>query len=565
MTKPKDPFTTDPAAEKQPPRPFAELALVDDTRLDQAPKGFDHVQEFLGRFGYLTDDSEVPGTGDEGGKALAAKVTGVLDSDTSSALAGYQNFHGLRPTGLFDEATREMMTRSRCALPDRPGVLPLAFSTTCAWNRTALTYAFDAGTADVAGDDERQSVRNAFITWSAAAPLAFREVPTTQNPDILIRWGNANCGDADMAGGVLAHADYPPGCGFYGNAIPRPFHFDDQEHAWVIGAAASSYDVETIALHEIGHILGLQHSSTAGAVMFPTVSANSTTRVLTNDDLEGIRRLYPPTGPLFVKHSGKCLDIEGISAANGADAQQWDYWGGGNQVFRIEWVEAGHYKIVATHSNRVLDIEGQGTANGALVHQWDWWGGNNQRFRLDPVGHGYYAIVAKHSNRVFDVSGISQNSGAKIVQWDWWGGDNQRWRVGPAPITSLHSGKVIDVSGISRAAGALVIQWRYWGGANQRLRLDPVGDGYYRIMVEHSGMCLDVEGISTANGARIIQWPYWGGDNQKWKPEGVGNGYVKFTAKHSGRCLDVSNISVNDGAQLIQWDYLGGNNQKWRL
>ncbi|HVK19815.1 MAG TPA: RICIN domain-containing protein [Actinokineospora sp.] len=548
---------------KTPPD-FA-AAAVAEARVDEAPDGFDQVQEYLRRFGYLTDDTNVEQADELGAKAAEAKVTGTLDSDTSTALAQFQAVNSLSVTGVFDEATRGLMAQSRCLLPDPPAPSPLAFSTACAWNKNALTYAFDAGTGDVAGDDERQAVRNAFITWSAAAPLAFREVATNQSPDLVIRWGNANCGDTDMTGGTLAHCDYPPGCGYYGNAIPRPLHFDDQEHAWGLGTA-SAYDVESIALHEIGHFLGLQHSSDTSAVMYAYApSAGSTKRVLTTDDIEGIRKLYPPTGPIFVKHSGKCLDIEGQSTANGADAHQWDYWGGNNQIFKIEWVETGHYRLIAQHSNKVVDIEAQGTGNGALVHQWDWWGGNNQRFRLDPVGHGYYRIVAKNSGRCLDVSGISQNSGAKIVQWDWWGGDNQRWRVGPAPITSLHSGKVIDVAGISLAAGAAVTQWQYWGGGNQRMRLDPVGGGYYRIMVEHSGMCLDVEGISTAQGARIIQWPYWGGDNQKWKPEGVGNGYVKFVAKHSGHCLDVSGISANNGAQLIQWPYLGGNNQKWRM
>lgn len=555
MSQPTDPHQP---AIKEVPKPFEDVAKVAETALDQAPEGFDRVQQFLVRFGYLTDTAKAEGA------AAEVKVTGELDSTTSSALARYQDFHSLPATGIFDEPTRAMMTRSRCALPDQQAIAPL-FSVTCAWNKTALSYAFDAGTGDIAGDDERQAVRNAFITWSAAAPLAFREVATNESPDILIRWGNAACGDANMAGGTLAHADYPPGCGFYGNGIPRPVHFDDQEHAWVIGTAGNSYDVETVALHEIGHILGLQHSSVSGAVMFPTVSANATVRVLTNDDVEGLRRLYPPTGPIFARHSGKCLDIEGVSTANGADAHQWDYWGGNNQIFKLEWVEAAHYKLIAVHSNRVIDIENQSTANGAQVHQWDWWGGNNQRFRLDPVGHGYYRIVAKNSGRVLDVSNNSQNSGAKVHQWDWWGGNNQQWRIGPAPITARHSGKVVDVTGISRAAGAPLQQWQYWGGGNQRLRLDPVGGGFYRLMIEHSGMCLDVQGISTANGARIIQWPYWGGDNQKWRPESVGDGYVKFVAKHSGKVLDVSGISADNGAPLIQWDYLGGNNQKWRL
>ena len=152
-------------------------------------------------------------------------------------------------------------------------------------------------------------------------------------------------------------------------------------------------------------------------------------------------------------------------------------------------------------------------------------------------------LAVKHSGRCADVAGIAVGNGPRIIQWDWWGGHNQQWRVGPAAIVARHSGKCLDVEGISVASGARFIQWPYWGGANQRLRLDPVGDGFYRIMVEESGKCLDVEGISTANGARIIQWEYWGGDNQKFRPEPTGDGYCRLVAKHSGKVVDVSGIS----------------------
>ena len=161
------------------------------------------------------------------------------------ALARYQAMHGLSATGIFDEATKEMASRARCGFPDvLPGDGP-AFSITCTWNSNTLTYAFNSGTNDVGGDDERAAVRRAFASWSAVIQIAFREVGTGDDPDILIGWTQANCGDANMTGTVLAHADYPPGCGFYGNARPRPFHFDDQEHAWCIGAVANQFDVET--------------------------------------------------------------------------------------------------------------------------------------------------------------------------------------------------------------------------------------------------------------------------------------------------------------------------------
>lgn len=539
---------------KRVPQEVQKLASLPTVGPGESVEGFETVKGFLARFGYL------------GAGVLDDAMSPALDEVTSTAMVRYQAMHGLSLSGVFDEATREMMSRSRCGMPDVDSASGVAASIACAWsNRDTLTYAFGAGTNDVAGNDERQAVRRAFATWSASVQIAFREVGTGDSPNILISWGQANCGDTNMTGSTVAHADYPPGCGFYGNALPRPFHFDDQENTWCIGAVPNQLDVETIALHEIGHLLGLQHSTVAGAVMFATVSANATNRVLAPDDLEGIRRLYPIRGPVFVRHSGRCLDIAAISTANGADAIQWEYWGGQNQIFRIEWVEAAHYRLIAQHSGRVIDVDGISTANGAQIHQWDWWGGNNQKFRLDPVGHGYYRVVARHSGRCLDVAASAGHNGANVHQWDWWGGNNQQWRLGPAAIVSRHSGKCLDVSGISVTNGAQIIQWDYWGGGNQRFRLDPVGDGFYRIMIEHSGKCLDVSGVSVANGAQIIQWEYWGGDNQKFRPEPTGDGYYRLVAKHSRKCLDVSGISANNGAPIIQWDWWGGNNQQWRL
>jgi hypothetical protein len=87
----------------------------------------------------------------------------------------------------------------------------------------------------------------------------------------------------DGPGGVLAHTFYP--------APPNPeplagdLHFDEDE-TWRIGART---DVFSVALHELGHALGLGHSDQPGAVMYPYYSLHEG---LTKEDVVSIQELY---------------------------------------------------------------------------------------------------------------------------------------------------------------------------------------------------------------------------------------------------------------------------------
>ena len=141
---------------------------------------------------------------------------------------------------------------------------------------------------------------------------------------------------------------------------------------------------------------------------------------------------------IFAKHSGKCLDVDisKIGMDNGARVQQWDYWGGDNQLWELEPVGDNYFKITAKHSGKCLDVSGIGMDNGAYIHQWDYWGGDNQKWKLEPVGDDCFKITAKHSGKCLDVSGIGMDNGAYMHQWDYWGGDNQKWKVVPINQTA---------------------------------------------------------------------------------------------------------------------------------
>ena len=48
----------------------------------------------------------------------------------------------------------------------------------------------------------------------------------------------------------------------------------------------------SMATHEIGHILGLQHSTDVNAIMYPFLNFGMTKRELSHDDIDGVLALY---------------------------------------------------------------------------------------------------------------------------------------------------------------------------------------------------------------------------------------------------------------------------------
>ncbi|WP_295124847.1 RICIN domain-containing protein [uncultured Chitinophaga sp.] len=134
------------------------------------------------------------------------------------------------------------------------------------------------------------------------------------------------------------------------------------------------------------------------------------------------------------------------------------------------------YRITCRNSGKSLDVNGQSTANGGTIVQWDYWGGNNQQWKITSLGNGYFSIINRNSNKALDVNGSSTTAGTGIVQWDYSGGNNQQWRIidmgfGYYQVVNRNSGQSLDVNGASTANGGTVIQWPYGGGRNQQWQI----------------------------------------------------------------------------------------------
>ncbi|WP_213520796.1 M10 family metallopeptidase domain-containing protein [Nonlabens sp.] len=160
------------------------------------------------------------------------------------------------------------------------------------WNSNDLTYFIQNGTSDIAGTLENTAIVEAFEIWSCYTPLTFTQVNSASTADIVILWGTNNHGDDfpfDGSNGVLAHAFYPPP---NGGAIAGDIHFDDDE-TWTDAIQTNSFqpiDLVTVAAHEIGHSLGLDHSTDTNALMYAFYTGSH--RFLDIDDINGIQTIY---------------------------------------------------------------------------------------------------------------------------------------------------------------------------------------------------------------------------------------------------------------------------------
>lgn len=153
-------------------------------------------------------------------------------------------------------------------------------------DRRDLNYAFLP--ANRLEESAKEVFARAFAKWEAVIPMTFTRIETYASADIRIGFFTSDHGDGepfDGVLGVLAHAFSPP----HGR-----FHLDGDEY-WVDGATAldpTAFDLESVAIHEIGHLLGLGHSSIEEAIMYPSISGGVRKVELAADDVEGVQVLY---------------------------------------------------------------------------------------------------------------------------------------------------------------------------------------------------------------------------------------------------------------------------------
>ncbi|TDU75471.1 RICIN domain-containing protein [Streptomyces sp. KS 21] len=136
-----------------------------------------------------------------------------------------------------------------------------------------------------------------------------------------------------------------------------------------------------------------------------------------------------------------------------------------------------YYRLVSVRSGKALDVNAFSTADGTRIQQWTDQNTANQQWMLRSTGDGYYELVNRNSGKVLGIAGDSTAQAAAAEQQTDSSSASQEWRIDTVSgsdavtFTSRRSGQVLDVSGGSTADGAAVIQYRGHGSTNQQWKL----------------------------------------------------------------------------------------------
>ncbi|XP_041672531.1 matrix metallopeptidase-21 [Cheilinus undulatus] len=257
-------------------------------------------------------------------------------------------------------------------------------------------------------EDQRYIFRLAFRMWSEVSPLEFIEDTRSPLEDVDIRLGfgtgrHLGCNQRfDGTGQEFAHA------WFLGD-----IHFDDDEH-FTGPNAGSGISLLKVAVHEIGHVLGLPHIYRQGSIMQPSYLPQESGFEMDWMDRKAIQHLY-----------GGCKGRFNTVF----DWIRKEKTPHGNVVIRFNtyFMRDGWYWLYENRNNRTrygdpvaLQIGWRGIPMDgvdAYVHVWSrkrdavyffrgtqFWrydNDNDQAFRQDPEGHRYPRLISEGFPGVF--------------------------------------------------------------------------------------------------------------------------------------------------------------------
>ncbi|GMI69811.1 hypothetical protein like AT1G59970 [Hibiscus trionum] len=226
------------------------LGNLEGVQKGEIANGINQVKQYLKMYGYYYPHEY---------DTKRAVLDDHFDEKLENALKAYQQYYSLNVTGTIDSDTMKSMATPRCGVPD---IIP---------NPTSKTT-----------QEMSPVIADAFQKWAAVSPFKFTQAQGGK-ANINLGFFPKNHGDAPFRDITLAHAFSPQ---------DGRLHFNEKWNWALNKPAPDQIHLKSVAVHELGHIIGLGHSQVKDAVMFSAYSPGTIKTDLDKDDIDGLKDLY---------------------------------------------------------------------------------------------------------------------------------------------------------------------------------------------------------------------------------------------------------------------------------
>ena len=161
-----------------------------------------------------------------------------------------------------------------------------------------------AGSDDIEGRSHQTAIQNSIASWNAASGTRAHLIEDTAEPsrartdwaadDLHLVYFDEIGTSGYFPAGSSTVAITPVWFSSNGHITDADVLFNGHDFSFTTQNDAGAFDVQDVATHEIGHLLGLDHSGCVGASLYPYVSPGlNLHRSIASDDEHGLRDAYP--------------------------------------------------------------------------------------------------------------------------------------------------------------------------------------------------------------------------------------------------------------------------------
>ncbi len=238
------------------------------------------------------------------------------------------------------------------------------------------------GSDDIADGSHETAIRSAVEAWNSVYGSRARMVIDTnaaseerrdwQSNDVHLVVFDETGSSGYFAGASGIVAITPVSFFTDGRIIDADVIFNGKNFRFTTSGETSRFDIQDVAAHELGHLVGLDHSGVCGATMYPYVDSTVILhRSLAIDDQNGMRHIYPASS--FGRIRGRIRRADGSGVA-GAHVVGLDTNGrvaaailaNTNGDFSLEGLVPGTYTVYADPLDQPVSSANLG--GGQLIH-----------------------------------------------------------------------------------------------------------------------------------------------------------------------------------------------------